>query len=302
MIAEIAFIGMGEAGSAIVGGWGTTRAGSIRAYDIKSNSPGTARTMAARYQGLGITGCASPAAAMAGAGMVFCTVTADQAVVAAEGAAPHLAPGTFWCDLNSCAPSSKRSAAEVIEAAGGRYVDVAVMAAVHPKRNMTPLLIAGPHADAVAPILSDLPMAPRVVAGEVGAASSIKMIRSVMVKGMEALTAECVLAAVAAGVEEEVLGSLMQSHPGVDWPGQAAYNLERSIAHGERRAAEMVEVARTLTDLGLPDDMARATVDWQRRIAAAGIQAVEDARAIGPKALSDLLLPAILRQRRRGTP
>ena len=189
-IATIAFIGMGEAGSVIVGGWGQRRAGVIRAYDIKSDSPVTAGAMAARYQRLGITGCASPAVAIAGAGIVFCTVTADQAVVAAEAAAPHLAPGAFWCDLNSCAPSSKRRAAEVIEAAGGRYVDVAVMAAVHAKRNMTPLLIAGPHAQAVVPLLIDLPMAPRVVAGEVGAASSIKMIRSVMVKGLEALTAE----------------------------------------------------------------------------------------------------------------
>jgi 3-hydroxyisobutyrate dehydrogenase-like beta-hydroxyacid dehydrogenase len=300
MTATIAFMGMGEAGSAIIGGWGESRAGAIRAYDTKSDSPVTAGTMQARYRDLGITGCASPAAAVAGAGIVFCTVTADQAVVAAEAAAPHLAPGAFWCDLNSCAPSSKRRAAAVIEAAGGRYVDVAVMAAVHPKRNMTPLLISGPHAEAIAPVLTDLPMAPRVVAGEIGAASSIKMIRSVLVKGLEALTAECVLAAVAAGVEDEVLGSLLRSHPGIDWPGQAAYNFERSIVHGERRAAEMEEVARTLSDLGLPDDMARATVAWQRRIAAAGVPAVGNARAAGPKALADLLLPAIVKQQQRG--
>ena len=296
----IAFIGVGEAGSAIVSGWGERRARAIRAYDIKSDSPATSGAMAARYESLGIAGCADPAAAVDGADIVFCTVTADQAVNAAEAAAPHLAPGAFWCDLNSCAPSSKRRAAEAIEAAGGRYVDVAVMAAVHPKKNMTPLLVAGPHAEAVAPLLADLPMAPRVVPGEVGAASSIKMIRSVMVKGLEALTAECVLAAVAAGVEDEVFVSLMHSHPGVDWPRQASYNLGRSIAHGERRAAEMEEVARTLIDLGLPDDMARATVDWQRRIAAVGVPTVENARATGPKGLADLLLPAILRQRQQG--
>ncbi len=300
MESTIAFIGMGEAGGAIVGGWGPDRAGSIRAYDIKSDSPDTAGPMAARYRDLGISGCASPATAVQGAGIVFCTVTADQTAAAAEAAAPYLAPGTFWCDLNSCAPSSKRRAAEIIEAAGGRYVDVAVMAAVRPKLNMTPLLISGPHAEAVAPFLIELPMAPRVVAGGVGAASSIKMIRSVMVKGMEALTAECVLAAVAAGVEEEVVGSLMRSHPGIDWPGQAAYNFERSIAHGVRRAAEMEEVAKTLTDLGLPDDMARATVRWQRRIGGAGVQPPEGARAAGPKAMSDLLLPRILEQRQRG--
>jgi 3-hydroxyisobutyrate dehydrogenase-like beta-hydroxyacid dehydrogenase len=295
MVKRLAFIGMGEAGSAIVTGWGRRGDRSIRAYDIKSDDPATAALMADRYRSLGVEGARSPAEAVEGAEMVFCTVTADQAVVAAEAAAPHLARGTFWCDLNSCAPSSKRRAAEAIEAAGGRYVDVAVMAPVHPKLNMVPLLIAGPHAEAAAPLLTELPMAPRVVAGEVGAASSIKMIRSVMVKGLEALTAECLLAAVAAGVEDEVLASLMRSHPGTDWPRQAAYNFERAMVHGERRAAEMEEVAKTLADLGLPNRMASATVDWQRSIARAGAAVPEAREKAAPRDFAERLLPAIRR-------
>jgi 3-hydroxyisobutyrate dehydrogenase-like beta-hydroxyacid dehydrogenase len=293
MTTSITFIGMGEAGSAIVTGWRQTGEHAVRAYDIKSDHPDTAAMMTTRYEKLGIRGCASSADAVQAADFVLCAVTADQAVVAAETAAPHLKPGIFWCDLNSCAPSSKRLAALAIEAAGGRYVDVAVMAPVHPKLNMVPLLISGPHAETVEPLLAALPMAPRVVSGDVGAASSIKMIRSVMVKGLEALTAECVLAAVAAGVEDEVLDSLMRSHTGTDWSAQAAYNFERAMVHGDRRAAEMEEAAKTLTDLGLPDDMARATVDWQRRIAAAGMAAPDNARAAGAKALADLILPVL---------
>lgn len=292
---SIAFIGMGEAGSAIVKGWGESRPGPIAAYDIKTDAPESTDAMWACYEGLGVRGCASAAEAVTGADLVLCTVTADQAVAAAKRAAVHLEHGAFWGDLNSCAPSSKRQAAGIIEAAGGRYVDVAVMAPVHPKLNMVPLLISGPHAETITPLLKGLPMAPRVVPGEVGAASSIKMIRSVMVKGLEALTAECVLAAVAAGVEDEVLGSLLRSHPGTDWPARAAYNFERVMAHGHRRAAEMEEVAKTLTDLGLPDDMARATVGWQRRIAETGIAVPREAEAVEPKALADLLLPALRR-------
>jgi 3-hydroxyisobutyrate dehydrogenase-like beta-hydroxyacid dehydrogenase len=295
MSRNIAFIGMGEAGSAIVRGWGDRRKAEIRAYDIKSDMPVTAETMAERYDELGIEGCAASADAVAGARLVFCTVTADQAVVAAEASAPHLSPGTFWFDLNSCAPSSKRRAAEAIETSGGRYVDVAVMAPVHPKLNMVSLLISGPHAEAAAPILADLPMSPRVVAGEVGAASSIKMIRSVMVKGLEALTAECTLAAVAAGVEDEVFDSLMRSHPGTDWRKAAAYNFERAMVHGARRAAEMEEVAKTLADLGLPNDMARATVAWERRIADAGLPAPDDAMAVDPSDLAEELLSVLRR-------
>lgn len=292
---QIAFVGMGEAGSAIVQGWGPSRAADIRAYDIKSDDPAKAGEIAARCAALGIRNCASLAEAIEGADLVFCTVTADQAVVAARAAAADLGQGTVWCDLNSCAPSSKGVSADMIEGAGGRYVDVAVMAPVHPKLNMVPCLVSGPHAADMAPVLADLPMAVRVIDGPVGAASSIKMIRSVMVKGLEALTAECVLAAVAAGVQDEVLGSLAKSHPGTDWPHAAAYNFERSIVHGERRAAEMEEVAKTLEDLGLYADVTTGTILWQRRLARSGVPAPDGLPEDGPLDVAQALL-AVLRR------
>lgn len=292
---QIAFIGMGEAGSAFVQGWGHARAPQIRAYDIKSDDPVTAPEITARCAALGIRACASLADAVTGADLVFCTVTADQAVIAAKAGAGLIGQGAVWLDLNSVAPSSKRSSAEVIEAAGGRYLDVAVMSPVHPKLNLAPCLISGPHATQMAPILEALPMTVRVIEGPVGAASSIKMIRSVMVKGLEALTAECVLAAVAAGVEDEVLGSLANSHAGTDWPRAAAYNFERSIAHGTRRAAEMEEVAKTLTDLGLYADVTQGTIQWQRRLANSGVPIPQDPPEDGPMEVALALLAALRR-------
>lgn len=292
---KIAFVGLGEAGSALVSGWGAAHASHISAYDIKIEDPETASEIRTRCADLNIKCCDSLGLALTGADIVFCTVTADQAVIAATNASADLGQGSIWCDLNSCAPSSKRTSADIIETAGGRYVDVAVMSPVHPKLNMVPLLVAGPHADDTAAILHALPMSPRVVEGPIGAASSIKMIRSVMVKGLEALTAECTLAAVAAGVEEEVLASLNKSHPGTDWNSQAAYNFERSIVHGTRRAAEMEEVAKTLTELGLPDDMANATIRWQNRIADTNVTPPEKAREAGAKAVAELLLPKLKR-------
>jgi 3-hydroxyisobutyrate dehydrogenase-like beta-hydroxyacid dehydrogenase len=266
---EIAIIGLGEAGSALVRGWGPARAGSIRAYDIKTDSAETAAEIETRGAALGIRVCGTLAEALDGADLVFCTVTADQAGTAAHAGAVEIGQGTAWLDLNSCAPSTKRASATTIEAAGGQYLDVAVMSPVHPKLNMVPCLVAGPDAEALAAVMADLPMAVRVAGAEVGQASSIKMIRSVMVKGLEALTAECVLAAVAAGVEDEVLGSLAKSHAGTDWRARSAYNFERMVVHGTRRAAEMEEVVTTLNDLGLPADVTEGTVRWQRRMAGA---------------------------------
>lgn len=268
-MAKVAFIGVGEAATAIVSGWGD-RTG-LAGYDIKDDD-----AMRARFGRFGIARATSEAEAVAEADAVFSTVTADQAVIVAKSAAPHLAAGAFWFDLNSCAPASKVRAASVIEAAGGRYVDVAVMAPVYPKLNMVPLLISGPDADAAEVYLSELPMAPRVVPGEVGRASSIKMIRSVMVKGMEALTAECTMAAIAAGVADEVLPSLLNGHPKLDVAARAAYNFERALQHGERRAAEMDEVAVTLADLGLPNGMTLAAADWERAIGRSGVEMPSD--------------------------
>ncbi len=267
----IAMIGFGEAAEAFRSGWDRQGIGEVRAFDVKVLDPAQADGMAARCRAAGVACCLGPAEALAGAGLVFCLVTADQAVAAARTAAPHLAPGALWLDGNSCAPGTKRAAAAVIEAAGGRYVDMAIMAPVAPKRHRTPVLLAGPAAEAAAVALRRLGMTPEVAGGEVGDASTIKMLRSVMVKGIEALTAECLLAARRAGVEAAVLASLQASDPGADWQARAAYNLERMMVHGVRRAAEMREVAVTLRDLGLPDRMAAATAAWQEEIGALGL-------------------------------
>lgn len=273
----IAFIGFGEAARAFLGGWNdSVRLPEIRAYDVKIADAGTADGILRVFREYGIDGAVSPDAALTGAGAVFSVVTADQALAAAEAAAPHLGQGCFWFDCNSCAPETKRRAAAVIEAAGGRYVDVAVMAPVYPKRHHVPLLVSGPHADHAMEMLTALDMKPRGAGDRVGRASSIKMLRSVMIKGMEALTAECFLAARKAGVEDEVIGSLEASDPAVNWRERGAYNLERMMVHGARRAAEMREVALTVRDLRLGGEMSAAAADWQDRVADAGAEPGDD--------------------------
>ncbi|SMX45038.1 NAD(P)-dependent oxidoreductase [Maliponia aquimaris] len=268
---RMAFIGLGEAAGAILSGWGPEQVRGVRTFDIKSEAPETAGEIAERAARLGVTACAKRAEALEGAEVVFCTVTADQAGAAASACAPLLAPGALWCDLNSCAPQTKVASAGIITAAGARYLDVAVMAPVYPKRNMVPCLLSGPEAAEVAPLLADLPMAVRVVGDAVGRASSVKMVRSVLVKGMEALTAECVLAAVLAGVEEEVFPSMKTAHPNMDVPARAAYNFERTLVHGQRRAAEMDEVAKMLAGMGLPNVLSVATAEWQRKLSSSGV-------------------------------
>lgn len=257
MVHDVAFIGFGEAGQAFA------RPGA-RAFDVKSDK-------AADYAAAGVQGVATVRDALSGARAAFSLVTADQALTAARDYAPFLKPGALWLDMNSVAPGTKRAAAEAIEAAGGRYADVAVMAPVHPARLAVPLLVAGPHADDAAVLLGDYGFANVSIAGpKLGDASAIKMIRSVMVKGIEALSAECILAAERAGVSGAVLASLDASWKPQDWGERVDYNLDRMMAHGLRRAAEMEEVAKTLAELGVEPTMTQGTIARQRAIGMLG--------------------------------
>jgi 3-hydroxyisobutyrate dehydrogenase-like beta-hydroxyacid dehydrogenase len=266
-IDRLALIGFGEAARAFAAGFAAPRP-SLRAYDRRTDSPAGRGEMQAAYAAGCVYGAPDAAGALDRTQAVLCLVTADQALVAAGEGAPHLPDGAWWFDGNSCAPQTKAQAAEVIDAAGGRYVDMAIMAPVHPRGVAVPILLSGPDSAEAVETLRGLGFDPRPVGDRVGAASAIKMIRSVMVKGLEALSAECVLAARRAGVEEEVLASLAASDPAVDWRQRGAYNFERMMVHGARRAAEMREVARTLEGLGLPAGMSAACAEWQERLAA----------------------------------
>jgi len=265
---HLAFVGFGEAASAFVQGWAMARPLHLRAYDIKvdHSSADVRERKWQDYRLSRVNGCASLSEALVGSNFVLSVVTADQALVAARQAAKCIEPGTLFLDCNSCSPGTKRRAAEAIERAKGRYVDVAIMAPVHPALHRVPLLVSGPHAAEALPVLASLDMRAQAVDGPVGAASSIKMVRSIMVKGLEALTAECLLAGRRSGVDEQVLDSLEATFPGFQWKERTAYMLERVMVHGVRRAAEMREVALTVEELGLCAPMTHAAVQWQQRI------------------------------------
>lgn len=255
---RVALVGFGEAGEAFARaeGW----RGLTFGWDILSER----RAAMARA---GVRTADTADDALADRAFVLSLVTADAALEAASEYAPLLPEGALWCDMNSVAPETKRAAAAAIEAAGGRYVDVAVMAPVD-KGLAVPLLLSGPHAIAAQPLLESLGFTNlRVVGEEVGRASAIKMIRSVMVKGLEALSWECAAAAETAGVFDEVAASLDASEKPSSWAERFAYNRERMETHGLRRAAEMEESARTLQGLGIEPVMTRGTVELQRKAA-----------------------------------
>jgi 3-hydroxyisobutyrate dehydrogenase-like beta-hydroxyacid dehydrogenase len=267
---KLCFIGFGEAGQAIAAGLCEAGVEKMSAWDILfPQREGEKLRQAGAASGVRCAG--SAADAVREADIVVSAVTAASSVAAAQSVKAHLAGRPYFLDINSVSPGRKQETAKLLGSAA-RYVDVAVLAPIHPARHQTPMLLAGPDAEAIAPALAALGMRASVAGAEVGAAAAIKMVRSVMIKGIEALTLECFLAAARAGVIDEVAASMRNNYPGLDWAKIVPYNLERMASHGERRAAEMEEVADTLRELGVEPLMATATVKRQREMGQIGTQ------------------------------
>jgi 3-hydroxyisobutyrate dehydrogenase len=271
MSERIAFIGFGEAGQTISRGLLGDSKPAIRTYDILFGQPGGAPLEAAA-RSLGVAPARDHADAVRGADLVFLAVTASSSLQAAKSCLPGLTKGQLFLDVNSVSPQRKIETAALVSPTGAAYVDVAVMAPVAPYLHKVPCLIGGPGAAALAPRALALGMKMELVAVEVGQASAIKMFRSIVVKGLEAILVESMTASSEYGVEARVLASLQETFPGIDWEKLSGYMIERVVSHGARRAAEMREVAATLEGIGLEPTMAAASAVRQQWIADLGVK------------------------------
>ena len=262
---KIALIGYGEVGKILAEDL-RARGETVTAFDLKLRSEaGEPMREHALLNGVGLA--QSHAAAARGAEIVVSAVTASQAVAVAEETAPGLAPGAFFLDFNSASPGAKLRAAAIVNEAGGRYVEGAVMTSVPPYRIAVPLLLGGPDAAALEPLLNGLGFAAKVSNPKLGVASATKMCRSVMIKGLEAMVIEAFTTARHYGVEDAVIASLQETFPGIDWEKQASYFFQRVIEHGRRRSEEVREVAVTVQEAGLTPWSAAGTAERQAWVA-----------------------------------
>jgi 3-hydroxyisobutyrate dehydrogenase-like beta-hydroxyacid dehydrogenase len=139
------------------------------------------------------------------------------------------------------------------------------MTPIPPKRIASPMLLGGPHAAAFLECAAPLGFCARVFSESIGQASAVKMCRSVIIKGVEALLAESMLAARSYGIEKPVLDSLSDLLPVGDWEKLAHEFISRALKHGTRRAEEMREAAKTVDEAGIAPLMALAAAerdDW----------------------------------------
>jgi 3-hydroxyisobutyrate dehydrogenase-like beta-hydroxyacid dehydrogenase len=256
----IGFVGFGEAGSRIALGLRGT--GAMYAFDIHADTPGLGERIRSRAREAQVELVASNAELAEKAQIIFAVTTAASALEAARQNAPYLLGGRhIYTDCNSVSPATKREIAGVI---GPRFVEGAIMAPVPAASgHRVPILVNGPLAGELAEYVTTLGMSMEVIHDTFGMAAATKMCRSIVVKGLEAILFECVLAASEYGAEDRVFASLEKSFPGMNWKAKANYMVNRVVVHGERRAHEMEEVAETLRAAGIEPMMAEATARRQ---------------------------------------
>lgn len=265
---RLGLIGYGEVGKIFSAGLkAQPGVAAVGAWDLKFARADTRAAERAHAAAAGVQAHDSAAALCAASALVISAVTASSTLAVAEEAARHIRPGTLFLDLNSASPGTKQQCAALIEGAGAHYIEAGVMTSVPPYGIRVPMLLGGAQAAALAARLNDWGMDVRAVSEQLGVASAIKMCRSVMIKGLEALVVESYAAARAYGVEEHVLPTLQETFPSIDWAAQGAYFFQRVAQHGQRRAEEMRESARTVREAGFEPLMTTAIADKQQWVA-----------------------------------
>jgi 3-hydroxyisobutyrate dehydrogenase-like beta-hydroxyacid dehydrogenase len=288
---SVCLLGFGEVGQALSQDL-RSRVGRLSAWDLMFTDTASVPSRAATRHEVLVAGDALRA--VADVDLVISAVTAAQIGEAARSVAASLKPGAYFFDLNSTSPAAKQHAAGIVDSAGGRFVEAAIMSPISPRGVASPMLLGGAHAAAFLPLARELGFTgAEMFSGKLGAASAAKMCRSVIVKGLEALMLESLLTARQYDVDDAVLDSLYSLFPSDDWRDTARYMISRALTHGRRRAEEMREAARTVSEAGLSSRMSNACADWEdwasRHHAAAAHKDIES------------MLDALLVAQRRGS-
>lgn len=262
----VGIIGLGQLGLALAQALQQAGVHRITVF----NTPNDA-AFHARAQQAGLACCAGPEG-LCDAALVFSTVTPMAAEQAARTCVPALTPQAIYVDLNSMGPQPKRLVAAAVQGAGRRFVDGAVLGAASDGHRM-PIICSGTDAAGVVAYLGALGMNARAVGPNAGDAAAIKIVRSVLAKGLETLYVEALLAARSMGVGHEVL------HSFCDWldARPAAHTAEllvkSHVLHAERRRHELAMSVQAVRQAGVWPVMAGAVQQRLALTADAGVAA-----------------------------
>jgi 3-hydroxyisobutyrate dehydrogenase-like beta-hydroxyacid dehydrogenase len=264
----LSFIGFGD----LAESWVTElrrRGFRVRAYlpvDSVSRRSGSA---ARREHRSGITAMTDLTAALSGADIIVAAIPGGATSWVAEECVPHLTRDTLYVDPSAGSPRDKQRSSRIITPSGALYVDVAVLGTVSLSGLAVPLIASGPGAERFAETASRLGMNVKPIGPVAGDAARLKLIRSVYMKGRDALLVEMLAAARRLHVEEEVIDSISTA-PGeqVSFRQLVDRVLPALTRHSERRAEELLRASVELERMGMTPTMAVAAAERLQWMAA----------------------------------
>ncbi|WP_233233771.1 NAD(P)-dependent oxidoreductase [Bordetella sp. LUAb4] len=242
---KIAILGCGEVGHCYAQAWMAAGHTIQAVCELRQDED-----MQARVQSYGATLHPAPGPWLADVDLVVSAVFGHAALHVAEQALPHLRADAQYADFTTASAGDMRAAAAVAARHGIPFTDVAIMGAIVLLGARTPLLCAGTGAEAVARFATDSGAPARAIPGEAGDAVRLKLLRSIMTKGMESLTVECLVAAESMGLRDALYEVLSD----IDRTPLTAFMdsfLRSHVLHAQRRLAEVQEARDQLTDAGL---------------------------------------------------
>lgn len=184
--------------------------------------------------------------------IVVSSVWGNISLKVAEEAAGFVSSGKIFADLNNSSPQAKTAAAELINAKGAKFVDVALMSVPKEEGHKTPMYVSGDGAEDFKSIMGKYGMNIQVVPGEAGKAMTIKTIWSIHTKGTQALLWELILTAHKVGIDIGVHEPLIQKTS----MGDMVFSIPQwlimhAALHAERKSHELREIAAAMREWGV---------------------------------------------------
>ena len=241
---------------------------ALRVGDIEPPGPRRACLQQAA-EGHGVRLENGPGPWLADADLVLSAVIGDRAVEAAGAAAPFLRSGAVYLDVNTAPKSTMVEVARVIGQRAA-VIDCAILGLIASSGARVPLLLSGPDADVMAAFLNERGCRARSIGGVVGDASSVKLLRSVVMKGLEALVTEAFVAAERQGLRTQVVDALADLG---QTPAETTVTtlLTTHLRHARRRSIEIDEVRGMLSEASCPSRMMDAAAAVFERSLDSGI-------------------------------
>jgi 3-hydroxyisobutyrate dehydrogenase-like beta-hydroxyacid dehydrogenase len=265
-MATFAFIGFGELGTSLAEALGRSEGNALRAFTRPREDPAAAAALAERLRRAAVEQCASLAEAVGGAGVILSVVPSGASRGVAEECAPLLQSGSYYVDLSAAPVEDKQAAAALVTEARSLYVDAAVLGTVATSGFAVPILASGPGASGWQALVEHDGLLVEVLDAPAGHATLLKLLRSVYMKGREALIVEMLLAARRYGLHEAVAESIKGPGETVSFSALAERVLCALAVHAPRRAEELLASSEVVRAVGVEPVAARAGAEVLRRV------------------------------------